>query len=168
MRATPFALALMTLASTTCVFPEVGLGAPCEDQSACLTGDACVRIDPENDGEGNVCLPMLELPAPQECIADDDCAAAGFPIESFCDANRCTCDLEDGFTCDFEEIIGEHTCRCLAAGLETGDACEDDTQCVSFHCGNGNCVDGVDGDGCDNDEDCQESSSATCTAGTCE
>ena len=166
----PLASALVVVAcAATCVIPPVGQGKPCEGQSECSSGDVCIRIDPEDDGEGSVCLPMLELDAPQACTVDDDCAAAGFPIESFCDGDsRCTCDLEDGFLCDFEEVVGEHTCRCLPAGLPSGDACEDDTQCISFHCGNGNCVDGVDGDGCDNDEDCQLSTNETCNAGTCE
>lgn len=158
------------IATASCVFPEVGLGKPCEQQSECLSGDACVRIDPADPDEGNVCLPMLELDAPQACTVDEDCAAAGFPVDSFCNGDGlCTCDVDDGFTCDgFDEVIGEHTCRCLVAAIPTDDECEDDDQCVSFHCGDGTCVDGEDGDGCDSDEDCQLASNTTCNAGTCE
>lgn len=166
-----FGLAFVALASTvTCVIPEVGQGKSCEAQAECSSGDVCIRIDPEDEGEGNVCLPMLELDAPQACTADEDCAAAGFPVDSSCDGDgRCACDLEDGFSCDgFDEIIGEHSCRCVVTALATDDECVDDNQCASFQCGDGNCVDGEDGDGCDLDEDCANSATNTCNAGTCE
>jgi hypothetical protein len=158
-----------TAANVTCVFPEVGLGAPCESQSECLSGDACVRVDPEDTDEGNVCLPMLDLAAPQACTVDEDCPAAGFPVDASCNGDGlCTCDPDDGFTCDFEEVLGEHTCRCLVGGIDVGESCEDDAQCITTHCGNGACVAGLTGDACDNDDDCQFGEVALCTEGTCE
>lgn len=151
--------------SATCVFPDVGVGAECEEQSDCLSGVQCVRLDPEDEDEGNVCLPMLELDAPQACVVDDDCAAAGFPVDAVCDgAQRCTCEGA-AFQCDFDEVIGEHTCRCLPAGLDEGEKCEDDTQCVTARCGAGECVIGDVDEPCDDGDDCI---SGTCTGGACE
>jgi hypothetical protein len=158
----------VSLAGLTCVVPDVGVGAPCGEQSDCTTDNVCVRIDPEDDNEGSVCLPMLELDAPFPCAADEDCAAAGFPIDSSCDGDgRCTCD-DAAFTCgDFDQVVGEHTCRCLDTVVNTGDECEDDNQCVSQHCGNGSCTDGVDGDDCDADDDCPLSLESRCADGAC-
>lgn len=170
----PFIGVLLVIvgASAFCVFPDLGVGRPCEAQSVCSAGHVCVRLDPEDDGEGSVCLPMLELDAPQACTADEDCAAAGFPVDSFCQDGLCTCgDADDGFTCnsfDTTEVVGEHTCRCLPALLVDGVECIDDNQCASLRCGDGNCVAGNDGDGCDSDEDCAFSTNATCGGGTCE
>lgn len=167
---TGLAVSVVIGATGACVIPPVGLGASCEQQSDCTTGKQCIRIDPEDEGEGNVCLPMLELDSPQACPSGDDeeCAAAGFPIDAFCDDDlRCTCD-DEAFTCEFGTVIGEHSCRCVPSELATNDECIDDNQCLSLHCGDGNCVLGNDGDGCDEDEDCEDSSTGTCNAGTCE
>ena len=161
-------LALLAgLHAGACVFPELGIGDACDAQEDCLSGLACVRLDPEDDDEGDVCLPMLELDAPQACSDDDGCAAAGFPIDATCVDARCTCEGE-AFTCDgFDEVVGEHTCRCLPGGLDDGASCEDDNQCISTICGAGACEGGFDGDACDDDDDCPFSATSTCTGGTC-
>ena len=152
----------------TCVLADVGVGASCEVTDECTAPNVCVLLDEGDPDSGAVCLPMLDLPAPQACFADEDCPAAGWPVDATCnDEGRCTCGGE-GFSCTGidDEVVGEHTCRCLVpAVLE--EACEDDNQCDTGICGNGVCGIGFEGDGCDSDADCPGSINTTCDASIC-
>lgn len=167
-RSLAVALALSALLAN-CVLPGVGVGAPCAKTSECLSENVCVLLDETDPESDAVCLPMLELPSPQACFADEDCPAALWPVDASCnDEGRCTCEDFDASSCpNTDDVIGEHTCRCLPLAFG-GDDCEDDNQCIdTLICGNGTCTDGFSGDPCDSDADCGSSENFTCDANVC-
>lgn len=160
-------LALLASLGLACVLADAGVGDSCEGTFDCLSPNVCVRLDEADPEGGSVCMPMLELPSPQACVVDDDCPLAGWPVDASCDdEGRCLCAGSD-FACDGgDEVVGEHTCRCLVIAF-LGDPCEDDNQCEVLICGSGVCTEGANGETCDSDADCPNSDGITCEAGFC-
>lgn len=164
------ALAIVaTVLVSTCVLPGIGIGRECTTTSDCSSPNVCVLLDETDPASDAVCLPMLELPSPQDCFADEDCPVAGWPVDATCADGRCACSGAkfDATSCPgLDDVIGVHSCRCVPGDLAPDDVCEDDNQCITGFCGAGECTTGFDGEACDADDDCI-STNRTCDAGVC-